>query len=43
VVIEFDSYKTALACYDDPEYQNARRLRSTASDGTLTIFEGYDG
>ncbi|MFT6104859.1 MAG: hypothetical protein ACJA1E_001285 [Paracoccaceae bacterium] len=43
VVIEFDSYETALTCYEDPEYQNAKRLRLTASDGTLTIFEGYDG
>ncbi len=43
VVIEFDDYATALACYDSPEYQAAITLRRPASTGDLVIVEGYDG
>jgi uncharacterized protein (DUF1330 family) len=43
VVIEFDSYGAAKACYDSPEYQAAIKLRSAASTGDLVIIEGYEG
>lgn len=43
VVIEFDSYETALACYNSPEYARAKALRQEASEGDLIVIEGYDG
>lgn len=43
VVLEFKDYDTALACYQSPEYQSAKRLRDRASTGEVLIVEGYDG
>lgn len=43
VVIEFDSYENALACYDSAAYQEAKALRDPVSTGDLVIIEGYDG
>lgn len=43
VVIEFDSYDQARACYDSPEYQAALALRQPCSIADLIIVEGYDG
>lgn len=43
VVIEFDSYETALACYNSPGYQAAKAIRDPISTGDLVIVEGYDG
>ena len=43
VVIEFKDYVTALACYDSQEYQEAKELRTKASQNELVIVEGYDG
>jgi len=43
VVIEFADYATAVACYDSPEYQAAKALRTPVSDGDTVIVEGYDG
>jgi uncharacterized protein (DUF1330 family) len=43
VVIEFDSYAAAKACYDSPEYQAAIAIRSEASIADLVIIEGYEG
>ncbi len=40
VVIEFDSYETALACYNSPEYQHALQFRLAASSGHFVIVEG---
>ena len=40
VVIEFDSYQTALDCYHSPEYQAALKLRRAFSDGHFAIVEG---
>ena len=42
VVIEFPSYASAKACYDDPDYQAAKAIRAPISDGNLIIIEGYD-
>ena len=43
VVLEFDDYATALACYDSPEYRAASALRQGNSTANLVIIEGYDG
>ncbi len=43
VVIEFDSFEKAKACYDSPEYQAALKIREQASTGDLVIIEGYEG
>jgi uncharacterized protein (DUF1330 family) len=43
IVLEFDSYETAKACYDSPEYQAAARIRDEAADVAIMIIEGYDG
>ncbi|UYV38821.1 DUF1330 domain-containing protein [Rhodobacteraceae bacterium D3-12] len=43
VVIEFPSYKAALACYHSDGYQAAKALRDPVSSGDIVIIEGYDG
>jgi uncharacterized protein (DUF1330 family) len=43
VVIEFESYAQALACYDSPEYQNAMQHLKDAGPTDLVIIEGYEG
>lgn len=43
VVIEFDSYDTALACYNSPEYQAAKALRDPVSEADVMIVEGWEG
>ncbi len=40
VVVEFDSYETAVACYNSPEYQAAARIRRANSIGDILIVEG---
>jgi uncharacterized protein (DUF1330 family) len=40
VVIEFDSYETALACYHSPEYQAASVFRHAGAITDLLIIEG---
>ena len=40
VVIEFDSYQTALDCYHSPEYQAALKLRQQYSKAHFAIVEG---
>lgn len=40
VLVEFDSYETALACYHSPEYQEALKYRLAASTGRFVIVEG---
>jgi len=41
VVIEFDSFAAAKACYLSPEYQAAAKIRDEASDIELVIIEGH--
>ena len=43
VVLEFQDYATALACYNSPEYQHAIALRTPHSVADIVIIEGYDG
>jgi uncharacterized protein (DUF1330 family) len=40
VVVEFDSYDTALACYRSPAYQEALKHRLASSVGHFAIVEG---
>lgn len=40
VVIEFESYAAALACYHSEEYQAAVRLRQAYADSEIVIVEG---
>lgn len=40
VIIEFDSFETALACYQSPEYQQALQLRLASSTAHTVIVEG---
>jgi uncharacterized protein (DUF1330 family) len=40
VVVEFNSYETALACYRSPEYQTAAKIRRANSTGDILIVEG---
>ena len=43
VVIEFESYEKALACYESPEYRAAELVRNKHSNGDVIVIEGYDG
>jgi uncharacterized protein (DUF1330 family) len=40
VVVEFESYHKAVACYESPEYQDALKFRLAASTGHFAIVEG---
>ena len=40
VVIEFDSYDQALACYRSPEYAAAIEFRKDAAKARIVIVEG---
>jgi uncharacterized protein (DUF1330 family) len=42
VVIEFDSYATAKACHDSPEYAVAMKIRDEASTASIVIVEGWE-
>tara|TARA_R110002051_G_C8604753_1_gene480965 strand:- start:222 stop:515 length:294 start_codon:yes stop_codon:yes gene_type:complete len=41
VVIEFASLADAVACYESADYQAAKGIRASVSDGNLVIVEGY--
>ncbi|AUF96058.1 DUF1330 domain-containing protein [Pseudomonas sp. 02C 26] len=43
VVIEFDSYEQALACYRSAEYQDACSHRQGAAKAEVIIVEGVEG
>lgn len=43
VIVEFEDYETALACYRSPEYIAAIEKRKGRSEIDLVIVEGYDG
>lgn len=42
VVIEFDDYATALACYHSDAYQQAKRQRDNVAEVMITIVDGLD-
>lgn len=42
IVIEFDSYELALACYRSPAYQAIIPLREGAAMVDLVVVEGHD-
>ena len=37
-----DSYETALACYNSPEYQNAAKFRDQGGQVDVIVIEGYE-
>ncbi len=43
VVIEFDSYADALACYESADYQAAKEIRLPVAENNMVIVEGYEG
>ncbi|MGE0769263.1 MAG: DUF1330 domain-containing protein [Hyphomicrobiaceae bacterium] len=43
IVLEFNDYATALACYDSPEYKAACAVRDKNSTADVIVIEGYDG
>jgi uncharacterized protein (DUF1330 family) len=43
VVLEFEDYATAVACYHSPEYAAAKAKRDGRAEADLLIIEGYDG
>ena len=43
IVLEFSSYKNALACYDSDVYQKAKNIRLPVAEMNLFIVRGYDG
>jgi len=43
IVIEFDSVEQAIATYNSPAYEAARRLLIGAAERDLRILEGVEG
>lgn len=42
VVIEFDTYEQAVACFNSPEYQSAFAIHQQCADSDVIIIKGYD-
>jgi uncharacterized protein (DUF1330 family) len=42
VIIEFDSFERAVACYRSPEYQPAVAIRQRCADGEIVVVEGVE-
>jgi uncharacterized protein (DUF1330 family) len=42
VVLEFPTYEAALACYESPEYQAAKRFLDLVGDIDLIIIPEYE-
>ena len=40
LIVRFPSYAQAVACYEDPDYQEAMAFAQKASDRELSILEG---
>ena len=43
VVVEFEDYATAMACYRSPEYSAAMLHRTESAFSDVVIIQGYDG
>ena len=39
---QFASMEDALACYNSPEYTEARKIRQSVSDGEFLLVEGAE-
>jgi uncharacterized protein (DUF1330 family) len=42
VVVRFETYEKALACYHSPEYQKAAKLRQAFAETDLVIVKGCE-
>ncbi|AOF93255.1 DUF1330 domain-containing protein [Sinorhizobium sp. RAC02] len=42
-ILRFDSYETAKACYEDPEYQASLEFAARAYSREASILEGSEG
>ncbi|MEM6565351.1 MAG: DUF1330 domain-containing protein [Pseudomonadota bacterium] len=42
VIVEFPSYAAAVACYNDPDYQENMKIRQANSEGTILVVEGVE-
>jgi len=42
VVLEFDTYEQAIACYNSPEYQAASQHRKNAAFAQVVIMKGAE-
>ena len=42
VIVEFDSFEQAVACWNSPEYQRAKAIRMPAAQGDFVILEGLE-
>jgi len=40
VLIEFESYDQALACYNSPEYRDAQKYQAASSENDMIVVEG---
>jgi len=40
VVIEFDSYEAAMACYNSTEYRDAQKFQAASSENDIIVIEG---
>jgi len=40
LIIEFPNYDQAVACYQDPDYQQAMKFANRAFDREMTIIDG---
>ena len=41
VIVEFESYEKALACYHSDEYQAAARIRQACGETDFVIIKGH--
>lgn len=39
IIVEFSNYETAIACYEDPDYQIAKKVANSASRRDLLIIK----
>lgn len=42
VVIEFASMQAALDCYNSPEYQAAKAIRTTVAEADMVLVEAFE-
>lgn len=42
IIVRFESFETAEACYTDPEYQSSLPFAAVATDRELSIVEGVN-